>query len=202
MGRSHISPVQQPTDYTCGPAALKTALHIFNIHKSLPSLIKLCKTTRNGTSTQNLIRAWNTLGFHVLAVEYATLTHLQNSLKYSLYNVRAVLVSYLYDLDNKNKPHPESGHWAAVSSFSASKNRIVLFDSASNTKKSYNWQDFRKRWKDYDWKRKRIGGKGHTFKLVRHWQPQLMLVIARDVESLPKFRPSTSKLFSPTAVPA
>jgi ABC-type bacteriocin/lantibiotic exporter with double-glycine peptidase domain len=199
MGRSHVAPIQQPTNYTCGPAALKTALRIFDIHKSLETLIELCKTTRNGTTTKNLIRAINSFGFSVLAVEYATLTHLQSALKYSPTNVRAVLVSYLYDLDKKNRPHPDSGHWTAVSSYLPSKNRIVLFDSASNTRKSYNWQEFRSRWKDYDWKRKKIGRRGHKFRLIRHWQPQLMLVIAKDIENLPKFTITTSKLFLPSS---
>jgi len=197
MGRSHVTPIQQPTDFTCGPTALKTALHIFGIHKSLESLIKLCKTSRNGTTTQNLIRAWNSFGFSVLAVEYSTLTHLQSALKYTPNSVRAVLVSYLYDLDEKKKPHPDSGHWACVSSYSASKNRIILFDSASNTKKSYHWQDFRERWTDYDLKRKKTKKEGHTFTLVHHWQPQLMLVVARDPKHLPKFSTETSKLFTP-----
>lgn len=198
MGRSHISPTQQPTDVTCGPTALKTALKILDIHTSLESLIKLCKTTRNGTSTHNIIRAINSLGLPVLAVEYATLTHIQSALKYSPNNVRAVLVSYLYELDEKNRPHPDSGHWAAVSSFSASKNKIVLFDSASKTKKSYYWQEFRRRWKDYDWKRKKITARSYKFRLVRHWQPQLMLILAKDAESLPSFSIPTSKLFLPS----
>jgi ABC-type bacteriocin/lantibiotic exporter with double-glycine peptidase domain len=174
---------------------MKIALHIFGIHKSLESLIKLCKTTRNGTTTKNLIHAWNSFGFSVLAVEYSTLTHLQSALKYSSNTLRAVMVSYLYDLDTRYRPHPDSGHWAVVSSYAASKNRIVLFDSASNTRKSYNWQDFRERWTDFDWKRKKVGGKGHTFKLIRHWQPQLMLVVAKDPKHLPNFKSETSKLF-------
>lgn len=195
MGRTHVTPIQQPTDFTCGPSAMKIALHIFGIHKSLESLIKLCKTTRNGTTTKNLIHAWNSFGFSVLAVEYSTLTHLQSALKYSSNTLRAVMVSYLYDLDTRYRPHPDSGHWAVVSSYAASKNRIVLFDSASNTRKSYNWQDFRERWTDFDWKRKKVGGKGHTFKLIRHWQPQLMLVVAKDPKHLPNFKSETSKLF-------
>ena len=198
MGRSHVTPIQQPTDYTCGPAALKTALHIFGIHKSLDSLIKMCKTTRNGTTTKNIISVCNALDFSVLAVEYTTLTHLQSALKYSPNAPRAVLVSYLYDLDEKNRPHPDSGHWAVVSSYSASKNRIVLLDSASNTRKSYYWQEFRSRWKDYDWKRKKIGTEGEKFRLIRHWQPQLMIVIAKEAAHLPKFKTITSKLFIPS----
>lgn len=197
MGRSHAKPIQQPTNYTCGPAALKTAFHIFGMQKSLDSLIKLCKTTRNGTTTNNLIQACTATGFSVLAVEYATLTHLQSALKYNPGNQRATLVSYLYDLDKKNRPHPDSGHWAVVSSYSASKNRIVLLDSASNTKKSYNWQQFRSRWKDYDWKRKKTSQEGKKFRLIRHWQPQLMIVIAKKKEHLPRFSIETSKVFTP-----
>ncbi len=198
MGRSHVTPIQQPTDVTCGPASLKTALHIFGIHKSLDSLTKLCKTTRNGTTTSNLVKAWNSFGFSVLVTEYTTLRHLQSALKYSPNNIRAVLVSYLYDLDEEDEPHPDSGHWAVVSSFSASKNRIILLDSASNTKKSYSWPDFRNRWRDYDLKRKKVDAKGKQFKLVRHWQTQLMLVVAKNPESLPKFTLPTSKIFLPS----
>jgi hypothetical protein len=71
-----------------------------------------------------------------------------------------------------------------------------LLDSASGKRKSYNWQDFRERWYDFDLKRKKLTKTGKKFKLVRHWQPQLMLVIARDAKHLPKFSTPTSKLFA------
>ena len=99
MGRSHITPIKQPDDTTCGPAALKLALTILGKRRSLSTLIELCKTTRNGTSTKNMITAVNKLGFPALVVEYATLHHLQSALKYTPNAPRAVLVSYLYDLD-------------------------------------------------------------------------------------------------------
>lgn len=196
MGRSHVAPIQQPTDNTCGPAALKLALEVLGKHKSLESLIELCKTGRNGTSTPNLIKAINKLGFSVLVVEYATLRHLQSALRYKLNQPRAVMVTYLYDLDTKDRPHPESGHWATVSAYLSSKSRIVLLDSSSGQKKSYDWTDFRSRWMDFDLKRRNLREMG-TFKLVRSWQQQLMLIIAKDDESLPKFKISTTKLFSP-----
>jgi len=199
MGRSHAKPIQQPNDHTCGPAALKIALSILNKKKSLKSLIELCKTTdRNGTTTKNLIYAINSLGFSVLAVEYTTLKHLQSALKYPPNDIRAVMVSYLYDLDEKEEPHPDSGHWAVVSSFATSKNRIVLLDTSSGKRKSYAWQDFRNRWYDFDFKRKKTSTTGKHFKLIRHWQPQLMLVISKNPESLPKFDIATSKVFTPT----
>ena len=196
MGRSHSIPIQQPDDTTCGPAELKLALTILGKRRSLSSLIALCKTTRNGTSTKNMITAVNKLGLPALVVEYATLHHLQSVLKYSPNEPRAVLVSYLYDLDEKDQPHPESGHWAVVSSYSARNSRIVLLDSASGKKKSYAWKEFRDRWMDYDLKRRKIKKGKKEFKLVRRWQEQLMMVIARDEKNFPKFKIATAKLFA------
>ncbi len=197
MGRSHITPIKQPDDTTCGPSALKLALEIFGKHKSISTLIELCKTNRNGTSTKHLIAAINALGFSVLAVEYATLTHLQSALRYPPNQPRAILVSYLYDLDERQEPHPDSGHWAVVSAYSARNSRIVLLDSASGKKKSYAWKEFRDRWMDFDLKRKKIKKGRKEFKLVRRWQEQLLLVIAKDPRYLPKFKIQTAKRFLP-----
>lgn len=197
MGRSHAKPVEQPDDVTCGPAALKITLGIFGIKKSLKWLIELCRTTKNGTSTRNFIHAINSLGFSVLATEYATLTHIQSALRYPSNKPRVTIVSYLYDLDERKHPHPDSGHWAVVSGFSASKNRLILIDSAAVQRTSYTWPDFRARWVDFDFRRKRLKKRGRKFQLVHHWQPQLMLVIAKDPKDLPKFTIATSKLFVP-----
>lgn len=197
MGRSHVLPIQQPNDTACGPASLKHALEIFGKRYSLDVLMKLCRTNRNGTSTKHLIDAINKLGFSVLVVEYATLHHLQSALKYNQNHIRAVMVTYLYDLDEKYKPHPDSGHWAVVSSYLASKSRIVLLDSASGQKKSYDWQDFRSRWMDYDLKRTRTGKDGKQFRLIRKWQQQLLMVIAKDPKDLPKFTIETKEVFTP-----
>lgn len=195
MGRSHVIPIQQPTDNTCGPAALKHALEALGKRKSLEALVKLCKTGRNGTSTKNLIAAINKLGLPVLAIEYATLRHLQSALKYQSNKPRATLVTFLYDLDENDNPHPDSGHWAMVSSYAASKGRIVILDSASATKKSYPWDEFRARWMDFDLKRRNTTDGERSFQLVRKWQTQLMLVIALNEEDLPKFKIPTQHLF-------
>jgi ABC-type bacteriocin/lantibiotic exporter with double-glycine peptidase domain len=196
MGRTHVTPIQQPDNTTCGPAALKLAFEIFGKHKSLSTLIKLCKTTKNGTSTKNMIAVANKAGYAVEVVQYATLHHLQSALRYPPNNVRAVLVSYLYDLDEKDRPHPDSGHWAVVSSYAASKSRIVLMDSSTGGKKSYAWSDFRRRWMDYDLKRRKITRRGHAFRLVKSWQQQLLMIIAKNEESLPLFRTDSSEVFT------
>lgn len=201
MGRSHVTPIRQPSDSTCGPASLKLALKILGLRKSLTELTSLCKTNRNGTSTKNLIKAMQKLGLWVLAVEYANLHHLQSALRYPSNNPRAVLVSYLYDLDEKDRPHPDSGHWATVAAYLAAKSRIVLLDSSTAQKKSYDWEDFRGRWMDYDLKRKKLKRRGKKFRLVRRWQQQLLLVIAREATNLPKFNIDTAKIFAPDARP-
>jgi hypothetical protein len=108
------------------------------------------------------------------------------------------MVSYLYDLDEKNRPHPDSGHWATVSSYFASKSRVVLFDSATGKRKSYDWAEFRERWMDFDYKRRKLKRRGRKFRLIRHWQPQLLLVIAKNKNYLPTFRIETSELFLPS----
>jgi ABC-type bacteriocin/lantibiotic exporter with double-glycine peptidase domain len=198
MGRTHLTPIQQPDNTTCGPAALKLAFEIFGKHKSLSTLIKLCKTTKNGTSTKNMIAAANKLGYAVEVVQYATLHHLQSALRYPSNNVRATLVSYLYDLDEKDRPHPDSGHWAVVSSYAASKSRIVILDSSTGKKKSYAWGDFRRRWMDYDLKRRKISKRGHKFRLIKSWQQQLLVVIAKDMNSLPSFKSDSAEIFEPT----
>lgn len=195
MGRKRIAPIQQPDNTTCGPSALKLALEIFGKKRAWSTLVELCKTTRNGTSTKHMIRAANMLGFSVLVVEYATLHHLQSALRYPHNQPRAVLVSYLYDLDEKERPHPESGHWAVVSSYSARRSRIILLDSSTGKKKSYQWEQFRNRWMDYDLKRQRVRQRGRQFRLVRKWQQQLLMVMAQDVMSLPKFNISTARVF-------
>lgn len=194
MGRSHVAPIYQPgSDPACGAAALKHALAILGKRKSLTSLKHVCKITRNGTSTTSMIKAIRKLGLSSVVVKSSTLHHLHSALHYNQNNVRAVLVSYLYDNDEKGSPNPDSGHWATVSSFLASKSRIVLFDSYTGQKKSYLWEDFRARWKDYDLKRRRVG---RSYKIVRHWQPQLMMVVTKKPDALPHFRTNTARLYT------
>jgi len=188
MGRSKAKTYLQPDNRTCGPASLKTALEILGTRKSLGELVKLCKTNRNGTTPARLIKAANRLGISVLAVEWTTLTHLQSALKHPPTKPRAVIVDYLYDLKADFSPHEESGHYAAVASYSASDRRIILFDSSTGRKKSYDWKDFLDRWYDFESKKRQT-------KFVKSWNNRLMLVLARNPKFLPKFKISTAKLF-------
>jgi ABC-type bacteriocin/lantibiotic exporter with double-glycine peptidase domain len=198
MGRTKIIPFEQPNDYTCGPSTWKMALSILGIRKSFLFLNKLCKTNSSGTSTKNMIKVANKLGLSVLMVRKTNLRQLKSALKIkSPKNSRAVVVDYLYDLDKNKKPDPKSGHWATVSSYKSKVKRIQLLDSASGTKKSYRWFDFYKRWFDYDLKRRYINVKKTKYKMIKNWQPKLMLVIAKNPLDLPKFKSPQVKLYLP-----
>lgn len=195
MGRSKAKTYLQPDDNTCGPTSLKTALEILGQRQSLNHLINLCKPTRNGTYYGRVIAAANRLGLSVLAIEWANLKHIQSALKYKPGQPRAVIVNYLYDLKENGELDEDSGHFATVSSYSASRGRIVLFDPATGRKKSYPWLEFLKRWYEFDYKRRRHGKR--SFRLVKKWSTQVMLILARDPKHLPKFKISTAKLFLP-----
>lgn len=201
MGRTHVNTIKQPTDATCGPATIKHALAIFGKRRSVPYLAKLCKTSRNGTTTKNMIKALNSLGLSVLSVKHATLHHIMSSLKYSPNKQRAVIVDYLYDTepDSPDEPVWDSGHWAAVSSFSARSSKIIMFDSLTGKKKSYNWCDFRDRWKGYDLVKKKKSAHSKKYRFVRRWEKQALLVVSPDMESLPKFQNANARVF-PTSV--
>ena len=195
MSRSKAKSHAQPDDYTCGPASLKTALDILGRRVSLTSLIPLCKTTKNGTSVKNLISAINHLGYPVLAVEWATLHHLQSALKYQLDQPRGVIVNY-QEIDDGD-PEDESGHYATVAGYSSRDSRIILFDSYSGKKKSYKWTDFIDIWYDYDFRRIRRHHRGQQFKLTRRFYNRLLLIVTKDISHLPKYSISTAKLFEP-----
>lgn len=192
MGRTKTKTYAQPDENSCGPAALKNALNIIGLRSSFKELCRLCKNTKNGTSVANLIKAANNQGASVMTVEWATLRHIQRILKAKSGQPLAGIVDYLY-MDGE--PHEDTGHYAAISSYSARNSRLILFDSYSGTKKSYLWTDFQENWFDYD--NKRITSK-HAIRrgqLYKRWHNRLLVILARDEQHLPKFTTPTAKIY-------
>lgn len=179
MSRTTVLPIKQPNNRTCGPVSLKVALRILGQDKPLSRLISLCKTNSYGTSTNHMIEAINKLHLDVLSLKKATLKHIRHFLKSGRTN--AILVSYLYDLDENGDPNCESGHWAVVRTFDKKHNRIQLLDSVTGARKSYAWNDFLRRWLGYDLKRYCFGSRKKHFKFVKRWQSRHMLVVSNAV---------------------
>ena len=196
MTRSRITPIQQPNDDSCGPVALKMALSLLGKRASVKRLIRLCQTTKNGTTTNNMIRAIRKLGLPAILMEKTTLRHLLSSLRTTSMQKRAVLVSYLYATGDDNQPNPDSGHWAVVSSFEPATGRIVLLDSYTGGKTSYNWLEFRRRWIDENFKRRRLSGAKSKYRLIRKRERQLMIVVSREANQLPKFHIPTARMLN------
>lgn len=195
MPRSKASFHYQPNDYSCGPAALKTALEILGKRYSIQDLVKVCRTTtQKGTSTLNLIKGINKLGFSVLVIEWATLRHLQSALKPIVDKPRAVIVNYQELTPTIEK---ENGHYATVAGFSARNSRIHLFDSIYGGKKTYKWTNFIDLWWDFDFRRIHPKNPRKQFRLARKYYNRLMLIIAKKPEHLPKYKIPTVKYFYP-----
>ena len=193
MTRSRATYHYQPNDYTCGPASLKTALEIIGKRYSLAELIEVCKTSRNGTSVIGLIRGINKLGFSVLAIEWATLRHLQSVLKPIVDKPLSIIVNYQEEGTNLE----ENGHYAVVASYSARDSRIKLFDTLKGGKKTYKWTEFIDLWWDFDYRRVKKSKRSKKFKLARKYYNRLMLIIAKKPEHLPNYTIPTAKQFLP-----
>jgi ABC-type bacteriocin/lantibiotic exporter with double-glycine peptidase domain len=191
MGRTKAKIYEQPDTYTCGPAALKTALHILGKRRSFAYLKKICRTSKkDGTSEVQMIKAANLLGLSVMMVEHANLRHLQSALKYRHGHPRVVIVDWLQDLGDF-----ESGHWSTVASYSSSNSRIVLFDPSYGARRSYKWKEFAsERWIDYH------TVKTSTGKLRKKWNKRMMLVLAPNIKDLPSFKTKHTTIHPPVLI--
>jgi ABC-type bacteriocin/lantibiotic exporter with double-glycine peptidase domain len=188
MGRTKARAFEQPNDYTCGPAALKTALLVLGKNYSLKRLIELCKSTKkDGTTVKKMVRAANSLGISVMCVQNTTLRHMQSALKNNPRQPRSIIVEYLQD-----KNDLESGHWSTVASYSAKNGKIILFDPSDGVRRSYKWNNFiENHWFDYQ----RIKGKA-SGKPMKKWSYRLMLVLTRERDHLPKFKTKNAKVYA------
>ncbi len=197
MGRSKIKPIKQPNDVTCGPAALQLVCRILNIRRTMHGLISLCKTSRNGTSNDSMIRAIRSLGLICSIKKRASLTHIKCALYQTQKHKRAILTNYLYDINDEGRPEADSGHWAVISTYSPSKGKITVLDSYSGKRKSYSWKDFRKRWIDVEYKRKKVVGKRY-FRIIKTVHPQPLFIIGKSITDLPPVsRKRYSKIIEP-----
>ncbi len=193
MTRSTTKIFVQPNEFSCGPSSLKIALRTLNMHISYATLFSLCRTTKTGTNTKDLIRAANQLGLSVMSMQKTTLTHIQSALRAQPGRKLAVIVDYLYQEDATE----EDSHFATVAAYSARTGRITMFDSYSGTKKSYLWTDFIDRWYGYESRRVKNKKSARYFSYYKKWQDRHMLILAKHPSHLPKFKNSTIKIFIP-----
>lgn len=196
MGRTRIKAIKQPDEHSCAPTSLKHALTILGKRMSLKKLIALCNTSRNGTTDKHFIGAIKKLGLCALTVEGANLKHILSALKGSRTAPCVALVNYLCQNSGNDAPDRESGHWAVVSSYCARDGKIQLLDSNTGKRIRYCWTGFRSRWMDYEYKKRKISKRSHRYKLIKRWQKQLLVVVARATDHLPRFTIASARLYA------
>lgn len=201
MGRSHVQPIKQPDEVSCGPATLQTILRIFDIHAPMPLLFELCRTNSQGTNTRNMIRAIRMLGFWVQYRKNGRLTDMKKALAQRQNNTCAVCVPYLYGGSHSN-PKEDSGHWATVASLGTQSKTITLFDSYEGKRKTYSWRNFRDRWWDYSMKKRPQTNTESPSKrkFSKLWKQGIMITVALRETSVPSTGQSTAKLFPPLRI--
>lgn len=129
---------QQQTDYTCGPAALRSLLAGVGIHASEEELSRRSGCTfKDGTHPQGLVAAAESFGLGVAARPGWTLGELESSTPV-LTCIQAQGTQEEYDAD-------ESGHYVVVQMV---RNGVVHYLDPSEGETSLRAQDFVSRWHD------------------------------------------------------
>ena len=98
-------------------------------------LTKVAKTTKNGTTHQNIINTTRKAGFYCLAHENSTLNEL-----------RAFIDKGLPAIVNYTEPDTNEGHYAVIIGYT--KNKLIMNDPWNGKNFKIKNRDFLSRWHD------------------------------------------------------
>ncbi len=119
---------------SCGPACLKIILAFYGIRKSEKNLEKLCKTTNNGTTIKNLIKAARKFELVGDVKEYSSIEYLKKNIKQKI----PTIVDWFLEDD---------GHYSVVAGID-DKN-IYLQDPSIGKIRKVELQKFKRIWFDF-----------------------------------------------------
>ncbi|MBI5064796.1 C39 family peptidase [Candidatus Woesearchaeota archaeon] len=129
-----LKPHIQELKDSCGPACLKIILDYYGIKKSEKSLIKLCKTTKEGTSIENLVKAAKKFSLSVFIKKNASI----EDLKKHFHQKIPVIVDWFLEDD---------GHYAIVAKID--KRNIYLQDPSMGKIRKISLKKFNRIWFDF-----------------------------------------------------
>lgn len=134
---------KQELKFSCGAGALRSVLHYFNIKKTEKEVRKMVKTTKNGTKTQNIIKAARDLGLKTKTKYNMD----EKNLKTWLDKKIPVIVCFQAWGAKKYYKSQESGHYAVAIGYD--KKHVYFQDpSLEDIRGHLTWNDFMKRWHD------------------------------------------------------
>jgi ABC-type bacteriocin/lantibiotic exporter with double-glycine peptidase domain len=126
---------KQQTDYTCGPACMRTVLRSFGINRSEQRLVRSMKTSKKyGTRTAHFLRLASSFQLPSYTRSQATLADVSHALE-NKYKV--IILRFL--------PEFREAHYAIVKKITASK--IYFLDPWYGPKHSLNLTQFNKTWR-------------------------------------------------------
>lgn len=137
----HLDSHKQETNYSCGPAALKTILDHFNKPTSETTLRKETNSTKeDGTDPEKIISAAKKKGLSVIAKENMTTEELKSYLK----EKKPVILA----IQSADKTSNTSGHYIVAVGH---KNNELYFEDPADKEEKINrmpFDELNKRWHD------------------------------------------------------
>lgn len=125
----------QHTATSCGPACLRMVFSHLGIQYSEEKLIRLCKTTANGTSHEHLLDEIKREGLSFEAKSHGTIKQLVMYID----NGYPVIINYC-------EPFSDEGHYAVVSGYDAKEELLILADPCNGNDFCIFWDEFISRW--------------------------------------------------------
>lgn len=129
-----VKPHFQEKNDTCGPACLKIILDFYGIKKSEKSLVKLCKTTKEGTKANDLIKAAKKFKLSGFIKDNSRI----EDLKENLHQKIPVIVDWFLEDD---------GHYSIVAKMD--KKHIFLQDPSIGKIRKIKLSKFNRIWFDF-----------------------------------------------------
>lgn len=139
----NLPKVTQKTHYSCGPAALLSVFKYFGVNTTEELLIDLLKTdSQNGTSPYRISRYAKKLGFNSRLKKNMSL---DDVVEYLDNKIPVICPIYAYG----------TGHYVVIIGYS---NDLVFFEDPmlQVSRGILTWEDFNKRWEDYDSKGNKV----------------------------------------------
>ena len=139
---------RQQTDYTCGPAALRSVFRIVGV--PVPSEAALAKETHatkeDGTTPNALVAAIKKRGLSVVVQEHVTPNDLRKMVKRG--PVIVAFQAWPSRVGTNLKHSWDQGHYSVV--LKVTDSAVYLDDPGTSKERSISISDFEKRWHDVD----------------------------------------------------
>jgi ABC-type bacteriocin/lantibiotic exporter with double-glycine peptidase domain len=151
MKKLHLPQFRQTYNYDCGATALQSILAYYGIEEREDRIIKIAKTTKDGTSIENIIKVIKKYGLKASSKKMT----IEEVKKYIDKKIPVILVlqawAHKKKVDWEN--NWEDGHYTVAIGYT--KDKIIFEDPAHFNNTYLTYKELEKRWHDMDTKGKK-----------------------------------------------